>query len=248
MPLLLQLDDGALTEYSRSRVSRELEESVLSEDTIRANGAVPPDVQNQIAQELLSDPVLCQKLSWSGFPKHDQLTAVCTLIVRHLSGSTLRNYGIMSGDGLAWHVNAFSFGRGVKGYLKQVADGIQPGKDVSNEIDRALRIVRNVISFGLPRDLRVLDRIQAEILPKLRLKRGDYSAYAERVENLFLPGTLSALEEYGVPIQIVERIAARLEPAYDLDEVIDRLRALEPSTMRLTDFEQNWILEVQQYL
>jgi hypothetical protein len=45
----------------------------------------------------------------------------------------------------------------------------------------------------------------------------NYAPYAAQVENLFLPAPMSALEEYGVPIQLAEKLVSALDPRVDSD-------------------------------
>ena len=71
---------------------------------------------------------------------------------------------------------------------------------------------RNWASFAFPRYLRALDLIQKEVFGDLGMRYGDYSLYGVKVESLFLPPELPALEEYGLPVQLglkLQRAASR---------------------------------------
>ncbi|WP_213288344.1 DEAD/DEAH box helicase [Bradyrhizobium sp. sGM-13] len=244
LSLLLQLDDSELTELSRARVSEAIEGSFLSVDTLRINASVHPDVQNRIAlnvyDRIASGETL---LLWRGFPKWDELVAVCDIVVRELSGPKLNNLGIRAGNQLAWHLNALGQSGGLAGYLRQVALGILPGQSISDKIDEALKIVRNIVTFQFPRDLMVLHTIISEVVDRLKgePKRAysgpnpDYSVYAEAAESLFVPAPIAALDEYGIPIQIAKKLSGFLDQ-YDLDRTIQDLRSLDLT--KLTDFSR----------
>jgi len=249
MSLLLQLDDSALTDLSRERIADELAGGFLSADTIRLNSSVPAEVQNMIADEMLSDVEVTKELySWQGFPKQRQLVAVCDIIEKYLSGEMLKNYGISSGAQLAWHLSALGHSGNIKEYLEQNVNGLRPGQTVSAKIDEALKIMRNVISYRFPQDLMVIHNIQLEVCSHFEIQSGDYSVYAEAAENLFVPGVLGALEEYGVPLQIIQRIAPSLQPSFDLDTAINRLRSLDVASLDLTSFERSLLTSVQESL
>ncbi|MDT4739806.1 DEAD/DEAH box helicase [Bradyrhizobium sp. WYCCWR 12699] len=246
LTLLLQLDDDELSDFSKSRVEDAIKNSFLSADTLRLNGSVPPDIQNRIAgivyQKFKSGDVA---LVWSGFPKHFQLIAVCEIIVNELSGPRLNDLGISSGRQLAWHLSTLSQADGIPGYLAEIARGTLAHQVVSDRIDEALKVIRNVITFQFPRDLMVLDRIISEVANRLEMAGPNYSVYAEATENLFLPPAIAALEEYGIPVQIAKKLSAYLHE-YDLDRTLDDLRALDLGKVEnLSAFERTLVGSVQ---
>jgi hypothetical protein len=63
-----------------------------------------------------------------------------------------------------------------------------------------------------------------------------------------LPGVLSALDEYGVPHQIISRVAKQLEPAFQLAPVISRLKDLDLDQVDFSPFERQLIKTVQNSL
>ncbi|MBV9569447.1 MAG: hypothetical protein JO172_15055 [Hyphomicrobiales bacterium] len=247
LSLLLQLDEEDLSELSRARVDEAIERSFLSADTLRLNGSVPPDVQNRVALDVHERLVGGDdSLIWSGFPKQIELVAVSEIIVGALSGPRLHDLGIKSGAQLTWHLNSLSQSGGLSAYLRQVAAGILPGQSVSDKIDEALKIVRNVVAFHFPRDLMVLDRIISEVAGRLDMTPPNYSIYAEATENLFMPWTIAALDEYGIPIQIGKKLSGLLDQ-YDLDRTLQDLRAVDVGNVtELTEFERGLVASVQE--
>lgn len=250
LSLLMQLDEKDLSEGSRERVTEELgKRRILSEATLRLNGKVPVDVQEAIARDLIENENREALFSWSGFPKDRQLPETCSLIHKHLSEKMLTDYGIVSGDQLAFHLRAFSQAKEpVRGYLDQIVRGLQPGQSPSEAIDGALKIMRNVISFRFPQDLMVIHNIQRDVFTTLDIRPGDYTVYAEQAEHYFMPSTLAALEEYGVPLQIVWKLAKDLAPHFEFDEVLGRLRELDLSTLAFPPFEIKLLQQVQEGL
>jgi hypothetical protein len=96
--------------------------------------------------------------------------------------------------------------------------------------------------------LRALDRIQAEVFGRLGYAQGDYSAYAARVEGLFLESPLVALDEYGVPPELAEKLRYRLKPDGDLDGVLSRLKELDATELGLNAFEAELVAYAQRGL
>lgn len=250
LPLIMQLDDGDLNDVSRARVADALKDSFLSEDTIRLNGSIEPDTQNSLARALYEAMEKQPDLyTWRGYPKKAQLIAVAELIMGYLSGPAMQNQGVSSASQLHWHLSRLSQDGGLKAYLLDVANGALLGQDVSAKIDEALKITRNIVSYSFPQDLMVVHNIQLEVAGMLELVPGDYSVYAEAANHLFLPATIAALDEYGVPLQIARKIAGHLEPHHVLDAVISKLRALDPDDVEeITDFERRWLRSVQESL
>ena len=73
----------------------------------------------------------------------------------------------------------------------------------------------------------------------------NYSIYAEAAENLFMPWTITALDEYGIPIQIGKKLSGRLDQ-YDLDRTLQDLRTLDLANLEgFTEFERGLIALVQ---
>lgn len=250
LSLIMQLDDEALTEQSRERVVAALKDSFLSENTIRLNGAVGPNVQNKLATEMWKIMQVQHDLfAWRNIPRQFELIACCRLIMDRLSGARLNDLGITSPEQLAWHLRGIGGNGGIAGYLSAIAVGTLPHQDVSERIDGALKIIRNVAGFRFPQDLMVLSRIQLELARRLEVAAGDFSFYAEEVENLFLPGTLAALDEYGLPHPIAKKLSSALAPHFDFDAVLMALRNLHTGSVEtLTPFERNLVSFVQSSL
>jgi len=94
----------------------------------------------------------------------------------------------------------------------------------------------------------VVDNIQREIFQGKRLKPGDYSVFANQIENLFVDPTIMALDEYGLPIQIARKLIPYLEPDGNLDNVLGRLKNLKAERLPISEFEKEFIIEVQKCL
>jgi hypothetical protein len=61
----------------------------------------------------------------------------------------------------------------------------------------------------------------------MNLAAGNYEYFAGQIENWFMDPAIMALDEYGIPIQVGEKIQGLLNPQGDLDVALARLRSLD---------------------
>ncbi|EPF23414.1 helicase, partial [Klebsiella pneumoniae subsp. pneumoniae CIP 52.145 = B5055] len=79
--------------------------------------------------------------------------------------------------------------------------------EISELINRELKIIRNVFSYSIPKSLALQQDIINFICQKRKLNlTADYSFIINIFEKFHLPGNISALEEMGVPLQILQKI------------------------------------------
>jgi hypothetical protein len=249
LSLLLSLPDEDLELISKERISEVFESSTLSQATLRTNRHVPWNMQEDIAGEIRSDlNGWAARLAWRGIPSGAELEAICGLIFRFISTHALRENDIYSGSQLAWHLNQLRMGEDLSAYVKACVSRRHPNETPSDAVEKALRIVRNVVCQRFPRDLMVIDAIQRDVLGELGRLTGDYVLFAEQAENLFMPSVIFALDEYGIPIQTARTLSDELMPATTLDQVLARLRSIELSRFQLSPFELDILSEVRETL
>lgn len=85
-----------------------------------------------------------------------------------------------------------------------------------------------------------VSNIQADVLAKVGIEPGDFSFFAEQLENMFLDPLLTALDEYGIPTQISTQLKNLILPSENLNDLLAKLRALAPRVehLHLTGFEK----------
>jgi hypothetical protein len=150
-------------------------------------------------------------------------------------------FGVSSGSQLAWKINDFKRSRSLHSFIAKAAEGEE---DVDAAVEECLGFLRTWMEYRAPQMLGTVERIQRSVLRRAGLPFGDYSAYAVQIENLFRAPPLVALEEYGIPIQVAERLTDCLEPDGDLDALLGRLAALPEAVIAdLHAFEQLLVRE-----
>jgi hypothetical protein len=249
--LLQHLDDGDLSQLSRERLESYSDQEYLSEETLRANAGLDLDGQLGIAKALTESPdEFHWALKFEQMPDYDQLSVLCKLLWDHLGRNGLASAYTTSPVQLTRQLMNFSIKASTKALIEE-AVGKNQVEDV-HALDKLIKdvcqFVRSIAGYSFPVRLRALDRIQTEVFGRLGYARGDYSAYAARVEGLFLESPLVALDEYGVPPELAEKLRYRLMPDGDLDGVLSRLKELDAAELGLNDFEAELVAYAQRGL
>ena len=245
--LLIQMDEDDLSASAKQKLNPIFEQSILETATIRGNTGISPDSQIELAREISANiEQYEQLLVWNGYPTYPELETVCVLIWDCLVQNSRWMAGISSGKQLAYKIYQFS-------KLKQIRLLIDVELENQNNspdsaVEGVLEFVRSWAGFYFPKYLACLDRIQREVFEKQSLRCGDYSFFKSEIENQFLDPTLIALEEYGLPIQVSQKIKSILEPDGDLDAVIERIRKLEISQLYLDEFEIELLEDTKNHL
>lgn len=235
--LLQHVDVDELPERARERLEPFQEQSDLSEDTLRANTGLDLEGQVALARALRADPTRYHPLlAWDGSPQYEQLLEVCRLLWTHLGRRALSSGYSTSFSQLALQTMNFSMQASTKALIDEAVTQ-RPTGDIDKLITDVCGFVRNIAGYAFPVRLRALDRIQREVFTSLGRPPGDYASYVARVEGLFLETPLVALDEYGIPPELAEKLRGHLRPDGDLDGVLARLAQLEPASGELTPFE-----------
>ena len=91
-----------------------------------------------------------------------------------------------------------------------------------------------------------VSRIQAFVLGRLRLPVGNYEPFAVRLEHLLKAPVLTALDEYGIPIEVGEKLLSVLGTTDDLDTALASLLNLEGDDLDdLDPFERELVVDAQ---
>ncbi|MCM2460289.1 DEAD/DEAH box helicase [Pseudomonas sp. CG7] len=241
MGLLLKLEPEYLTDISRERLERAYATPLISTATLIENRHIPIDRQLEIAQTIIRDlPLSRQLLTWKGNPDQSQLEYICRLVCDHLE-IKLADYGIHSGPQLAWNINAIRAQKDFPAYLQDAINDRNSKTTPSEAIGTRLKFIRNVLCYRLPRDFMAISKIQTDVFTQRNIEPGDFSFFSEQLENLFHDPLLTALDEYGIPTQISTKIKGTILPSENLNDMLNKLRALTPKigVMRITEFEQS---------
>lgn len=238
--LLMQLENEYLTDISRGRLQEAYANPVLSPSTLIENRHIPIERQVEVAKTIISDlPDSQGLLGWKGIPEPNQLNYLCELVYS-LEGKNLMDYLISSSSQLAWHINELRNQKNLPAYLNDAVENRWEDVSASEAINLRLKFIRNMVCFKLPRDIMAIHKIQVDVLEQNGYEPGDFSFFAEQLENMFLDPLLTALDEYGIPTQISTKIKHLILPSEHLNDLLAKLRLLAPRVERLqlTSFEK----------
>jgi hypothetical protein len=244
--LLVQLDEDDLTPQSRRRVSRIKASNLLSYETIRANNGIEPAKQFAFAKDLAENLLrYAPLLGWRQYPTTLQLQAMCNIFWTFFDGARLARGSVRSARQLAFLVGRLRSKPTAKEMIRSQA-AYEGNIDLA--VQQVLDFLRLWAGFHFPQLLRVVGRIQQEVLGRRNLRVGDYGFFASQVESLFLDPTMLALEEYGLPLELVRKLERQLIPRGDLDAVLQRLLTIKTEALNLSAFELRLLSDTQQTL
>lgn len=247
--LLIQLDDVDLKESSKNRLGDVLHQNILPLDIIRQNSTLDPRKQVELAELLAIMPKAdAQKLLWKGIPSWDQLLFTCDVIWKYIYSGSGKS-GVFSSQQLSYKSFALMRNPDIK---SRIEVELQPGKYAAKNIDEAVERVfefdRNWAGFELPRLLMALSRIQHHIFDRRFHAVGDYSVFATKLETLFRNSISIALEEFGLPIQLSEKIRKLVSLGEEIDGAIRIIKNLDVERLKLDSFEKQLLLEIQGHI
>jgi len=247
--LLIQLDEEDLTTSSRGRIADIHEQDKLPIRILRQNSGIDPRDQIALAEylETLSFSE-AELLNWNQLPNWDQLSFACKLIWEYLTSGRARS-GVFSASQLAFKTNVMMHTPDVRLRIKaELKPSQYAAKTPDEAVERVFEFDRNWAGFQFPRMLMALSQIQEYVLTKNYGIAGDYSFFASKVETLNRSAVSLALEEYGLPLQITDKISPIANLTDDLDESLSLVKQIPITKLNLSTFEEALFRDVQVHL
>lgn len=236
LELLVQLDGADLSDVSGQRVAVLKRQSLLSLETIRANSHLSPEDQIAIAIYLSANPSLHDLIAWSGMPEWGQLCQACDLVFHYFFKG--REPGVATSRQLAYRLENLRKNTSMPNYLWQTCNSLKDKMNTDEAIEFAFYFRRRWAGHNVPRWFGALDRIQREIYTNMGLAAGSYEAYIGRVESAFKGKEYAALEEYGLPIQITQKLSTSIPLRDGLDNALRALKSIDPKRTSLNAVER----------
>lgn len=215
----------------------------LPYDIIKANAPIDPDVQLEIARDIMSNPQhFASYLVWKDAPTYDQLRGVSSIIMdKMLKSQRSRYYDVSTGSQLCfkiWQMQQF-LPQGFKSYMANVRIKERDNPSIDDVIKESLSFLRNWAEYKIPIAMMALNRIQKYVFARCGIEPGDYTAYANRIKHWFRHPSETILEEYGIPMQITEKIRRMCSMPDDVDGIITSVRSAIIKHVNLKPVEKN---------
>lgn len=249
--VLLGIDRDELSEASLKRLDKYFDESVLSASAIANNCGTNVDMQLAFARAIISSPSNWHKsLCWSGEPTREQNIVLTDVMFNYFGAERLANRIIKKSSHLRAVINSFRYTPRIQTRIKEDYDYFSQNGPVEYDfiISRQLEFQRVWCQFHFPRLAKAIQNIHNDIFSKHNLQLADYSYYITSVESLFLDPVLTALEEYGIPLEVSLKISHLVSTGGDLDRAITALRRADIDKLRLTDFERGFLQRAIPYM
>jgi Helicase conserved C-terminal domain/DEAD/DEAH box helicase len=249
--LFLGLDEGDVAPGPRDRLEEMLAASEIDRSIFEESPTIGLEDQLKLgaAIEAMS-PEDALTLSWgTAYPQSDEIRPIFELVFDDVLSAGRKGrhpFGAISASQLVVWIDKLSRGSSVRSLLEEQVDYAESeGHDPDDFILSVLKFLRSGLSFEAPRWLRAADAIQKVVLLRHGWKTGDYEPYIGRLENLFLAYPLAALDEYGVPVELIRKIAGEFEGIEEIDPLLDRFSAIDPDSLGLSAFETLMVRSAQ---
>jgi late competence protein required for DNA uptake (superfamily II DNA/RNA helicase) len=247
--LLINLEDEDLKDNSKAKLQKYNEQSIVSREVLKQNSYIDLDKQIELASFIQKNLQKINKsLQWNQYPTTEQLKAACFLIWKFFVNSQRQIYGVGSFKQLYFRINQFREARGIKNFINIIIGKESEIDKINEAIELAFDIQKHWINFQFPRYLMSLGSIVNHIFEKNNLQKCDYSYYASLVECYFLKPYVVPLDEYGLPIQVSEKIGKELLVSDNIDEALVQLKRFTPTSSTFSDVEKEFITEFQKYI
>ncbi len=249
--LLINVDIEDLNESSKRKLNKYFEQNILSQETLRKNSYIDLDKQLKLASFIQSNlNGIHNLMKWEQYPTNEQLKSACKLIWNYFVSSKKQIYGVSSGEQLHFRLNQFRGAKNIKNFIATIieAEITQTPDSINNAIELAFDIQRHWINFQFPRYLMSLGDIANDIFRKNNLPLCDYSYFASLVECYFMAPYVIPMDEYGLPIQISNKIGEITKISSNIDDALEQLRRFIPSQDCFSNIEREFIEEFKLYL
>jgi hypothetical protein len=227
--LLVQLDDEALSLSGRRRKKAIMAASLLPAEVLHQWATFGVDSLNRLADDL---PVLIGNnpdlYLWSGIPSFEQIEATFELVWGRID---FEKHGIWTPRQLAFFANTLRTSATLREYMNALVH--KRGEAAQPEIDQGLNFLRGA-EFTFPQVLRALNDVIDAVNDTG--VRADFRVYAQKLQNLFMPSGLRALDEFGVPVPLIGKLG--LGATEDIKSLLRSISAPDfPGRFNLTPFE-----------
>jgi hypothetical protein len=170
---------------------------------------------------------------WNGYGNFKQIQAAISLGWNDL---TFEKHGMKSSRQAAFFATVLRRSSSLRAFFDRLVQGT--GLAAQESIDSCFNFLRGA-EYTFPEVLRATEDVINEVSEGLV----DYSYFARSLQGWFLPGNLRTLEEFGVPMPIIQKLGTRL-PEENPDEALDAVRIIANQSAASLDPVERDILNV----
>lgn len=248
--LLINFSPENIPTSLAAKVDALVNQKYLPRDILMRNSGIEPEYLLDTAKYLFDLSVRdLDKFVWSSKPQYEDILLTSNVIWEQLGGAiSARQSSMRSASMMTLWVWKLYASRNVPRFRREMISN-QIGRNTSPDdaVENVLSFLRGWASFNYPKYLIALDELTNHVLLSRGLRPCNYIPFAATIEHLFQPSSFSALEEYGLPTEISEKLLnGRLFSKDDcLDVVVNNLRNKEIIGFANGVFEQRVIEDFQ---
>jgi len=186
---------------------------------------------------------------WVGEPKRDQLQFILDLCWDNLvkTGETTNP---MTKPRLTTMTFNFSIKKNIFALIEDDYSYQRPLKANINKSDIEVlnQSIKNIFSisrhwfqYKIPKWLRVMNELQKYVCEKNGKNPGNYSHYANQIENDFIRDNLGILSEYGIPTSAINKLSSSIDKNLSDDDVLKKVKEVAKSDIGLMQYERDKI-------
>lgn len=234
--MLASAQSDHLSEYSQDRFEEAFAQDHFSIELVKKHSFFKMEQFEQLYSllEMLGEEEF-ESLIFHWLPSGESLKTLAKVLARIVPKSFTRN-GVQTRTTevivakLVSYLNAKSYSGYLKSQIEYARQRIEEGEDatLSTMLNNDLKLVTNTFGYTIPKVLGLLeDVVRLRAAKKSIRGKVDYGHLRMIFENLHLPPGVNALEEIGIPVQTLHRLASVMEfpPEVGVDGLSDYLRA-----------------------
>ena len=92
---------------------------------------------------------------------------------------------------------------------------------------------RHWLHYKIPKWIGVFNSLQKFVCEKKNLDPGEYTYYANQIENDFVQDNLAILLEYGIPLSAITKFESFISKDLLEEDVLDKIRNLTDDIMKI---------------
>jgi hypothetical protein len=210
--LLINLSPEDIPALLIDKVDALVNQKYLPRDILIRNSGIEPEYLLDTTKYLFELNVRdLEKFTWSSKPQYEDILLTSNVIWEQLGGSaSAKQSSIYSAKMMTWWIWELYKSQNVPRFRRKMID-IQINnerKPISPDdaVESVLAFIRGWASFNYPKYLIALNELANHVLLSRGLRPCNYIPFAATIEHLFQPSSFSALEEYGLPTEISEKL------------------------------------------
>jgi len=229
--VLIQLEDDEVRnkhtdQYTNLKKFDQKEFNIFKENQINIQG------QYSVIQKLRTDFAShYHLLNWTTYPTKLQLEYVLGMAYELLAPPHEKSR-LMSKQRLVTLTSIYSKNESIFPIINSIYEyerkRAKEGTSEQETLDAAIRdgfqILRHWLQYKVPKWLIVMNSLQSYICSERGLKPGNYLHFASQIENDFLRGNLTILDEYGIPKSAIEKLGKYIPKEANEENVLNIIR------------------------